>query len=174
MKIRLAAIERGDLTNCLERMGYTLWMQGCSIRCKGCHNPALQSDDGGFEMHVDEIVADILRNKHWLKNGMVVFLGGEPTDQLLQLLYINYEVRAAGIDTMLYTGRTEQELLDMGVPPAIFNVVKVGRFNEQEKAAGEALASHNQYYLMNGERVYENKPNIRAGVRPPISGVSEN
>lgn len=163
MKVKLAAIERGDFTNGLGRMSYTLWFQGCSIGCKGCHNPALIAADGGFEKDVDEIVADILRNRHWLEGGVVIFLGGEPTDQLLPMLYINAEVRAAGIQTALYTGRTEDELInDLHVHPAAFNIVKVGRFNEQERTAGEALASHNQYYLRNGERVYENQADIRA------------
>jgi anaerobic ribonucleoside-triphosphate reductase activating protein len=57
---------------------YTIWTQGCSIRCPGCSNTDTWDFNGGAEHPVDELVQDILKMKGL--DGITI-TGGEPLDQ---------------------------------------------------------------------------------------------
>jgi anaerobic ribonucleoside-triphosphate reductase activating protein len=144
----LARVERGDVVNCPKGLGFTIWFQGCSIRCKGCHNQELWDFSDGIWTNCDGILADIKENRHWI--GMVVFLGGEPTDQKDALMYMNWEIRREGIPTMLYTGRELGELNVAGFRISDFDIVKIGRFREDLQVKGLPLASCNQFIIRNG------------------------
>ena len=39
-----------------------LWLQGCSISCPGCVNPHLWSFEGGSEVDVEELAAQIIES----------------------------------------------------------------------------------------------------------------
>jgi anaerobic ribonucleoside-triphosphate reductase activating protein len=54
---------------------FVLFVQGCEMNCPGCHNPATHDKNGGFDMSVDELMAQIAANP--LIDG-VTFSGGEP------------------------------------------------------------------------------------------------
>ncbi len=58
-----------------------LWFQGCRLRCGGCCNPQMWTQEGGTEWDVEDICAQIK------KQGCpsLVLLGGEPLDQTLEL-----------------------------------------------------------------------------------------
>lgn len=59
---------------------YVVFMQGCNLRCKFCHNPDTWDVSGGHEISEEELVKRILNAKNYLKNGRggVTFTGGEP------------------------------------------------------------------------------------------------
>ena len=152
MIVRLACIERGDLVNSFGKVGMVLWFQGCSIRCNGCHNPQLIPMHGGSEYTTEQIVDMVAENVDWLRDGYVVFLGGEPTDQLSALLDINGSLKSIGLKTVLYTGRTEEELYQLGVEVADFDIVKVGGYDETQINENSAFISENQYLLLGGIR----------------------
>jgi pyruvate formate lyase activating enzyme len=63
---------------------YVVFMQGCNLRCKFCHNPDTWNLTLGNEMDEDELVDKILRCKEYLtsSNGGVTFSGGEPLLQI--------------------------------------------------------------------------------------------
>jgi len=86
---------------------YVLFVQGCPHRCKGCHNPESHDPDGGFDMTVDEVFAEIMENPHLAG---VTFSGGEPFEQVPALLELGKKIRAAGLSLMSYTGYTYDEL----------------------------------------------------------------
>ena len=54
---------------------YVIFLQGCTIDCKGCQNKKAQDVNGGIEVRVEDVFNDI--NKHHLIDG-VTFSGGEP------------------------------------------------------------------------------------------------
>lgn len=44
---------------------FVVFMQGCSLRCKYCHNRDTWNLNGGMEYTVDELVAKITRYKNY-------------------------------------------------------------------------------------------------------------
>jgi anaerobic ribonucleoside-triphosphate reductase activating protein len=57
---------------------YTIWTQGCSIRCPGCSNTDTWSFNRGFKYSTDSLVKEILDI-----DGLdgITITGGEPLDQ---------------------------------------------------------------------------------------------
>lgn len=64
---------------------YVVFLQGCSLRCKYCHNRDTWDINGGELKSLNEILEKILRYKNYIKNGGVTITGGEP---LLQYEFI--------------------------------------------------------------------------------------
>ncbi len=62
---------------------YVVFMQGCNLRCKFCHNPDTWCLDYGYEFTSSELIQKILKAEKYLKNsnGGVTFSGGEPLIQ---------------------------------------------------------------------------------------------
>ncbi len=93
-----------------------VFLNGCSLRCKFCHNPEMwQMRDANYTS--EDIVKKVLRNKPYFKNnGGVTFSGGEPllqydflveTCKLLKKEDIHIAIDTAGIGLGDY-----KELLD--------------------------------------------------------------
>ena len=57
---------------------YVLFLQGCGLRCKYCHNPDTWQMGGGKVMDSDEVISDILTYKNFIRSGGVTLSGGEP------------------------------------------------------------------------------------------------
>ena len=57
---------------------YVLFLQGCELRCRYCHNPDTWTRTDGYDMTSDEAVADILTYLNFIREGGVTFSGGEP------------------------------------------------------------------------------------------------
>ncbi len=56
-----------------------VFLQGCPMRCRYCHNPDTWNADGGQEMTAEQLVQQALKYKRFYgKNGGVTFSGGEP------------------------------------------------------------------------------------------------
>ena len=94
---------------------FVLWVQGCSLRCPGCHNPQFQPFEDRLWILVDELAAVILDVK-----GIegVTFVGGEPFAQAQALAKVSRKLRSAGLTVMTYTGFTIEQLQAGKVPYA--------------------------------------------------------
>ncbi len=59
---------------------YVLFLQGCPLRCKFCHNPDTWARSGGTERSVRDIISDVRRYRSFLHSsgGGVTVTGGEP------------------------------------------------------------------------------------------------
>lgn len=57
---------------------YVVFLQGCSLRCKYCHNPDTWAFHKGKKMCSTDVISDILRYKSYIKTGGVTVSGGEP------------------------------------------------------------------------------------------------
>lgn len=83
---------------------YVVFLQGCKMRCKFCHNPETWSADGGEEYTAEELFKKAYRYKnYWKQNGGITVSGGEP---LLQIDFVTEFFRLAkqkGINTVLDT-----------------------------------------------------------------------
>ena len=84
---------------------FVLFMQGCPLRCKYCHNRDTWDLKGGKEYTVDEIFNKIIRYKNYFitSNGGVTVSGGEPLLQPDFLIKLFTRLKQAGIRTALDT-----------------------------------------------------------------------
>lgn len=84
---------------------FVLFMQGCPLRCKYCHNRDTWDLKGGTEYTVDEIFNKIIRYKNYFitSNGGVTVSGGEPLLQPDFLIELFTRLKKAGIRTALDT-----------------------------------------------------------------------
>lgn len=81
-----------------------IFLQGCLLRCKYCHNPDTWKIDAGKEMSVDELVKIIKRYKVYYKNnGGVTISGGDPLLQPQFLLEFLKACKKEGIHTAVDT-----------------------------------------------------------------------
>lgn len=62
---------------------FVVFMQGCALRCKYCHNPDTWEINKGKEYTPEELMAEIRKYKSYMKfsGGGVTFTGGEPLFQ---------------------------------------------------------------------------------------------
>lgn len=60
---------------------YVVFLQGCPLRCKFCHNPDTWKCHVGKECTAEEVVEDILKYKNFIRHGGVTLSGGEPLMQ---------------------------------------------------------------------------------------------
>ncbi len=82
---------------------YVLFLQGCGLRCKYCHNPDTWQMGGGRVMDSDEIIRDILTYKNFIRSGGVTLSGGEPLLQPEFATDILIKCKENGIHTALDT-----------------------------------------------------------------------
>lgn len=82
-------------------INYTLFLQGCPHACVGCHNPSTHDLNGGYEITLDELKADILILP--LVTG-VTFSGGEPLEQYGDVFSLAHWCKQQNLQTTLYTG----------------------------------------------------------------------
>jgi len=95
-----------------------LFLQGCGLRCKYCHNPDTWQLQGGKEVDVNEIMKKLRRFQPYFGDtGGVTCSGGEP---LLQIEFVTELFRACKkenistcLDTAGYGFGNYQELLEV-------------------------------------------------------------
>ncbi len=82
---------------------YVVFFQGCKLRCLYCHNPDSWKICEGEIVSDDELIADILDYKNFIKKGGVTFSGGEPLLQPKFLLSLIQKCKANGLHTAIDT-----------------------------------------------------------------------
>jgi anaerobic ribonucleoside-triphosphate reductase activating protein len=87
----------------------TVFVQGCSHACPGCHNGHLQPFEGGEEKSVGEIMRMASANP--LLDGLTLS-GGEPFQQAEGCAALAVAAKMAGLHVMAYSGYTFEELFD--------------------------------------------------------------
>lgn len=99
---------------------YVVFMQGCNLRCKFCHNPDTWNKTAGKEVLASDLAKEILKAKPYMTNsgGGVTISGGEPLlqiDFLIELCKIlkkenihiaidtagNFDIDTKGLDELL-------------------------------------------------------------------------
>lgn len=136
MKIRLAGVVEESIVDG-PGIRYTIFVQGCPHKCKGCHNAHTHSYDGGYIAKTDELYEDIMANP--LLTG-VTFSGGEPFCYGNELADLGSRLKARGMNIITYSGYTFEELLEKSAKDSSYlNLLKVtnilidGRFEEEQK-----------------------------------------
>ncbi len=60
---------------------YVVFMQGCPLRCRFCHNPDTWQCNKGSKLSPEEVMEDIVKYSSFIKKGGVTLSGGEPLAQ---------------------------------------------------------------------------------------------
>jgi len=89
---------------------YVVFTQGCPHHCGGCHNPETHNPQGGREVTVEELIADMRRNP--LLDGLTLS-GGEPFLQIEDCAKLAKAAHESGLNVWCYTGWTLEELREM-------------------------------------------------------------
>lgn len=86
---------------------FVIFMQGCALRCKYCHNRDTWDTQTNTLMTVDELSQKILNYKDYIEfsNGGVTVTGGEPLLQVKFLLQLFKKLKSLGFHTALDTSR---------------------------------------------------------------------
>lgn len=100
---------------------YTLFVSGCKVKCKGCHNPDIQDFNIGTPLHkaIGTIQKELVATSPMLKHVWV--MGGEPLNQEKeQLKELLRQLRGYNLNVWLFTSFQYHE-----IPEDIREVVDV-------------------------------------------------
>lgn len=83
---------------------FVVFLQGCNLRCKCCHNPDTWNISEGKEYTADEIVSKALRFREYFgREGGITLSGGEPLLQTDFVREVFKKCHTEGINTCLDT-----------------------------------------------------------------------
>ncbi len=84
---------------------FVVFMQGCTLKCKYCHNRDTWDIHDGKEISIEELIKEILKYKSYMDNsgGGVTVSGGEPLVQATFVAQLFKELKNLGIHTALDT-----------------------------------------------------------------------
>ena len=139
---------------------FVLFMQGCSLKCKYCHNRDTWDIKGGSFKSLDEIFEKIMRYKSYIyPNGGVTVTGGEPLLQAEFLIQLFKKLKEKKIHTCIDTSGmvvitdkikelinlTDLFLLDIKHIDSEKARELVGLPNERELAFARYLSENNKH-----------------------------
>ncbi len=115
---------------------FILFLQGCLMRCKYCHNRDTWELEGGKEISVEDLMKEVVTYKHFMRatGGGVTASGGEA---VLQMEFVRDWFRACkaeGIDTCLDTNgfvRNYSELVDEMLDVTDLVMLDLKQLNEE-------------------------------------------
>lgn len=115
----------------------TLWVAGCKVHCKGCHNPQTWDFNSGIPFNKDALneVLEAL-NKSYIQG--LTLSGGNPVDSGPEILAVCKEVkkRFSQKNIWLYSGYTFEEIKTKTVGEFILEYVDVlvdGPYIEEQR-----------------------------------------
>lgn len=123
-----------------------IWVQGCSIRCRGCINPQLFNPSGGHLIDTADVVEDAVRAG---VEGLT-FLGGEPFDQANECAELASSARDAGLGVICFTGYTHDALVSEEARDFLDNIdllVDGPYISEAVETARSLVGSTNQRFI---------------------------
>lgn len=83
---------------------FVLFLQGCNLKCKYCHNRDTWDINGGHYQSLDNLLEKILRYRNYIDpDGGVTITGGEPLLQVHFLIALFTKLKEYGIHTCIDT-----------------------------------------------------------------------
>ena len=123
-----------------------LWVQGCTLGCPGCFNPATHAAAPQWLVAPEALIEQIVTAAPSL-DGLTVS-GGEPLQQSEALLQVLQAVRQrTALSVLLFSGYTLPEIQRLPLGPALLDQVDVliaGRYVQSRPHGHGLLGSANQ------------------------------
>lgn len=137
---------------------FVIWVQGCSIHCKGCWNKEMWSFNTKNEISVSELLERISNEENNIEG--ITLLGGEPLDQFEEIIELLNECKNIGLSTMLFTGYEMTEIAEkqMTLILDILDILITGRYDKIKRTMNHQwIGSTNQeiYFLTDRYADYE-------------------
>ena len=86
--------------NDIPAISTTIWFSGCKLKCNGCQNTELENFQNGIKLDsIKKTLKDRREMTDWL-----VYLGGNPLDNIQALLIVSAYGKELGFKQFLYTG----------------------------------------------------------------------
>jgi len=86
---------------------YVLFLQGCNLRCKYCHNADTIPNIKNKSITVDEVVKDYLKYaSFYIRGGGITISGGEPLMQIDFIISLFTELKKYNVHTCIETQGT--------------------------------------------------------------------
>lgn len=156
---------------------FVVFMAGCPLRCKYCHNVDVVHCKTCPEYKPSEIVEMILKNKPYFKasGGGMTVSGGDPVFQPEFLKALLQEAKENGIHTTVDTSLfTNQKLLDEIIPYTDLFMVSLKHFNDDihqflTEVSNKQILENLRYLSKKGVRLW-----LRYLVLPGYTDTKEN
>ena len=110
-----------------------VFLAGCGLRCKYCHNPDTWNRDNGNIITVDDCLAEILKYEAYYKfsGGGVTISGGEPLNQPDFLAELLKACHAHGLHTAIDTsGFTTKNVAEKILPHVDLLLLDIKSYNK--------------------------------------------
>ena len=126
--MRIAGIVRDSIVNG-PGVRDVVFFQGCGKRCKGCHNPETWDYMGGCHRFMGDVINELAES-----DNDVTISGGEPLDQLEDLVEFTRRLKSQGKNVWVYTGNVvDPTKFIYRVLAQYVDVIVDGRFVEELK-----------------------------------------
>lgn len=112
MNIRIAGVVNDSIVDG-PGLRFSVFTQGCSHHCPGCHNPETHDPQGGHDEDTEALIAKMKKNP--LLSGLTL-TGGDPLEQSAPCLELAKAAHALGRNVWAYTGYTWEQLLERNDP----------------------------------------------------------
>lgn len=127
---------------------FVVWLQGCTLGCPGCFNPATHPAEGGTSRLVSEVLAELAAT-----SGIegLTLSGGEPLQQPAAAAALLAGARAQGLSTLVFSGYTHEEIQALPGGPAVLAELDVlidGRYQAGQRLGDGLRGSSNQRILL--------------------------
>lgn len=152
---------------------FAIWVQGCSLHCKGCANSHMWDKEGGTLYNTDDFINLIKQYKDRVEG--VTFLGGEPLEQIQAVTEISKAVQKIGLSVIVFTGYDYADLKDRQDLKELVKYTDIlidGKYEQDKQDFSRAwVGSSNQNYYFLSNRynesvIYENKNKIEVRISP--------
>lgn len=122
---------------------FVVFMQGCPLRCKCCHNPDTWDFQGGTEYSPQQVAERVARYRNYFgAEGGITVSGGEPLMQSAFVARLLEELKKRGIhtavDTSLYCDRKD---LDAVLPYTDLFLPDLKAYDEQVHIAATGVSN---------------------------------
>lgn len=123
-----------------------IWVQGCSLGCKGCISQTLHTKKGGKDIDIEDLADEIAKNEHYF-NGLTI-TGGEPFQQYAQLIaFCAWLKQKTKLEIYVFSGYSLDELLKK-FPDQLFlkyiDYLMDGRYIQEKHDNQNVRGSSNQ------------------------------
>ncbi|MCX7695171.1 MAG: anaerobic ribonucleoside-triphosphate reductase activating protein [Caloramator sp.] len=155
MKLRIAGINRESLVDG-PGIRYVIFSQGCIHNCRGCHNKDTHPLDGGYEVDLEYLYNDIVKNK--FIDG-VTFSGGDPLIQADKFSILAKMLKEKNINIICYTGYVFEDIINQKDKKELLKNIDVlidGPFIQEKKTLKKSFVGSSNQRIIDVKKSLEN------------------